>query len=902
MKPINLKIKGINSYVSEQTVDFEKLAECNIFGIFGETGSGKTTILDSIILALYGVSDRDVLQNIINVNTKEAYVEYTFDMENTDGSSTRYFIRRDFRLKPSGLKTEAYLNDVKKKKTIAEMPDNVNAKVLEIIGIGKKEFTKCVALPQGEFDRFLSDTPALRKKTLAKLFDLEQFGIILNEKLKKRKSEVSLNKSTMEEKIAVYQGINQETIDRTEAILKSSDEQLNTLQRQIARDKKLAEAIKEELSVKDELLDNEVNLSIKQSELSEINLIEKQIEYTEKYGDFTILNNKYNNCIDELNRLGEIIETNKKLIQDYAVESERINILMADNKAKIEELETQINNIELEEEKKRLREEKLVSLKNEKAKIEEKLIEISSKLTDTNMNCNRLKDNIITLTHNHKKLEENIFDNMDVIDKLSNCQTFKTKQDFALFLTITKNKINPESLSEVENFNIYDEVISVVHDIENYELGVRKEVSAILHDLKNLDIDEEDIDEIKEEYVRRNEILNKKCDELEDKIIESKEMLASTKSIMETMQVQMDELNDNLEIYKKQIAEFQKETKATKTSDDLSFLVKTLARHKNEDEKLNNALNKIYAQNQKAIIDIEVSNNNIENLKEKVAQLHTALKPFNKATFKAKTDYSLLVEFDDLPELKERVANFHKELSILESNTLALREKTKDYIYTKDDYNSLLEALNSNEEKLTELRVFINVNQITIDIQRKNLDTVNNLQADLDIINKEYEAIEKLESLLAGGALIEFVSEEYMGLITDFANSYVYKISKGKYLLNYDGDFNVIDNFNGGIKRSVKTLSGGERFIVSLSLALGISQSIAVNNNKNFNFFFIDEGFGNLSENYIEKVLQSFDALINLNFTVGFITHVEKMQYYLNSRIHVTKNNTDEGSIIEEFY
>ena len=203
---------------------------------------------------------------------------------------------------------------------------------------------------------------------------------------------------------------------------------------------------------------------------------------------------------------------------------------------------------------------------------------------------------------------------------------------------------------------------------------------------------------------------------------------------------------------------------------------------------------------------------------------------------------------------------------------------------------------------LTELKVFINVNRITIDIQKQNLNTVNELNAELDIVNKQYLAIEKLESLLAGGALIEFVSEEYMGLITDFANSYVYKISKGKYLLNYDGDFNVIDNFNGGIKRSVKTLSGGERFIVSLSLALGISQSIAVNNNKNFNFFFIDEGFGNLSETYIEKVLQSFDALIKLNFTVGFITHVEKMEHYLNSRIHVYKNNTEEGSIIEEYY
>ena len=167
MKPINLKIKGINSYVSEQSVDFNKLAENKIFGIFGETGSGKTTILDSIILALYGVTDRDTLQNIINVNTKDAYVEFTFEMEQTDGKINKYFVRRDDKLRPSGLKADAILNDLTHNKTLAEMPDNVNNKILEIIGIGKKEFTKCIALPQGEFDKFLSDTPAVRKKTLA---------------------------------------------------------------------------------------------------------------------------------------------------------------------------------------------------------------------------------------------------------------------------------------------------------------------------------------------------------------------------------------------------------------------------------------------------------------------------------------------------------------------------------------------------------------------------------------------------------------------------------------------------------------------------------------------------------------------------------------------------------------
>lgn len=902
MKPINLKIKGINSYVSEQSVDFAKLAESNIFGIFGETGSGKTTILDSIILALYGVSDRDSLQNIVNVNTKDAYVEYVFEMENSNGTNTRYMVRRDFKLRPSGLKAEAVLNNLNKKVTIAEMPDNVNNKILEIIGIGKKEFTKCVALPQGEFDRFLSDTPSVRKKTLAKLFDLEQFGIILNEKLKKRKQTVSVNKSTLEEKIAVYDGVNQETIDKTEEILRTSEDQLKSLQRQILRDKKLAENIKTELTIKDELLDNEVNLSIKQSELSEINFIEKQIEYTEKYGEFSILNNKYNSSLDELTELNQVIDTNKDLLKEYSVECDKINILLEDNQQKIEDLESQIKLIEVEEEKRKLHEEKLKSLQDEKNRLNTKIVEVSSRLSETSQECNNIKTSILNLESTYKKLENAIFDNMDTLDKLSNCQTFKTRQDFALFLTITKNKISPENLSEVENFNIYDEVTTVIHDIENYELGVRKEIGEIMRDLNTMDIDYDSIDQMKEDISRKNKQLNSKCDEIDDKIQKARESLAGTRSIMLGLQSQINEYNDNLENIKKQIKECSEYLKETKVSNDFNFLKKTLARHKDEEEKLNASLDKLYTLRQKSIIDIEVSTNNIENLKDRISHLHTQLKPYNKTTFNNKTDNSLLVDSDELSGLKNKVETFYAELTILESNTKLLREKTKDFVYTKDDYNSLIETLLDNEEKLTELKVFINVNQITMDIQKKNLDTVKQLQSELDIVSKDFAAIEKLEQLLSGGALIDFVAEEYMGLITEFANSYVYKISKGKYLLNYDGDFNVIDNFNGGIKRSVKTLSGGERFIVSLSLALGISQSIAINNNKNFNFFFIDEGFGNLSDNYIEKVLQSFDALIQLNFTVGFITHVEKMQYYLNSRIVVTKDNTDEGSKITEYY
>ncbi|MCI5497005.1 MAG: SMC family ATPase [Firmicutes bacterium] len=900
MKPINLKIKGINSYVSEQSVDFNKLAANKIFGIFGETGSGKTTILDSIILALYGVTDRDTLQNIINVNTKDAYVEFTFEMEQTDGKINKYFVRRDYKLRPSGLKADAILNDLTHNKTLAEMPDNVNNKILEIIGIGKKEFTKCIALPQGEFDKFLSDTPAVRKKTLAKLFDLEQFGTILTEKLKKRKSQVSLSKSTLEEKIGVYNGISQDIIDKTVKILKDGSKQEKALTIQIARDKKLAEQIKDELAVKQELLDIEVNLNIKQSELTDINFIEKQIEYTQKYGDYTILTTKFNNCIDEIENLNDVVTKNQQLVINNDEELKKLNILKEDNAQKTNEIGSQLSQVEVLAEKKALHDKQMQELKSQKEETSQKLTDISQKILATNNDLKTIKSNILDLEHNFKQLETQIFDNMDTIDKLNNCETFKTKQDFALFLTITRSKINPDSLAEVENFNIHDEVMQVTHDLENYELGVRKEISDILKDLSNYEIDLDNLQEIKKDILAQNEKLNDKCDKIEDAIVVLKEKQASTKSSLESLLDKQNELNDSLQKIKSQI-ETLKVQDVELPAKDIDYLNKTLAMYQQEAQKLDDKITKLVATKQKAIIDIEVATTNIENNKDKLNTLNTQLKPYNKTTFQERVDKNLLLNPSEIESLQQKVDDYKKELQVLESNAQKLREKSKDYIYSKSDYSSLIEDISKNEEKLTDLKVFINVNQITLDIQKQNLETVLILQKDLDSVNKDYNAIEQLEAMLSGGALIDFVAEEYMGLITEFANSYVYKISNGKYLLNYDGDFNVIDNFNGGIKRSVKTLSGGERFIVSLSLALGISQSIAVNNNKNFNFFFIDEGFGNLSENYIEKVLQSFDALIKLNFTVGFITHVEKMEYYLNNRIVVTKT-PDDGSKIEQYY
>lgn len=285
---------------------------------------------------------------------------------------------------------------------------------------------------------------------------------------------------------------------------------------------------------------------------------------------------------------------------------------------------------------------------------------------------------------------------------------------------------------------------------------------------------------------------------------------------------------------------------------------------------------------------------------------------------------------EEIEKLKSEIpANFSSEnfeTEINEDNYVNYVNDFNNFEKQKNYFETLVENLSnelnnqpintkmveSKRENLTKLQNLVNETKVKLGIDETNyknnverLIKQNKLETDLHGVHEDLKLTQKLASYISKNALVDFVSEEYLYLISEYANKFVYSISRGKYMLKYSaknsGEFVAIDNFNGGIERGIKTLSGGERFIFSLGLALGVSQSIAVNNNKTFNFFFIDEGFGNLSEDYIDDVLSCFDSLIKLDFTVGFITHVDKMQEYITNKIIVTKENNEEGSIITEY-
>ena len=95
MIPLKLTLKGIYSYREKQVIDFTRLTEANLFGIFGSVGSGKSTILEAISFALYGETERlnkrdDRNYNMMNLKSEELLIDFIFKAGN--GEDYRFVV------------------------------------------------------------------------------------------------------------------------------------------------------------------------------------------------------------------------------------------------------------------------------------------------------------------------------------------------------------------------------------------------------------------------------------------------------------------------------------------------------------------------------------------------------------------------------------------------------------------------------------------------------------------------------------------------------------------------------------------------------------------------------------------------------------------------------------------
>ncbi|MEI6682458.1 MAG: AAA family ATPase [Bacteroidota bacterium] len=174
------------------------------------------------------------------------------------------------------------------------------------------------------------------------------------------------------------------------------------------------------------------------------------------------------------------------------------------------------------------------------------------------------------------------------------------------------------------------------------------------------------------------------------------------------------------------------------------------------------------------------------------------------------------------------------------------------------------------------------------------------LKKDLDKATIRGKDITELKNLFRGSGFVNYVSTVYLDNLCKAANERFGKLTRQKLGLELaeDNSFQVRDYMNEGHLRNVKTLSGGQTFQASLSLALSLADSIHKLAGSSENFFFLDEGFGTLDKDTLDVAFETLKSLSKENRIVGVISHVEEMQTEIETYLKVT-NDENHGSVVK---
>jgi len=224
MKPIFLKFCGINSYAKEFCIDFESLAKDGIFGIFGATGSGKSTILDAITLALYGKVPRHnktTHSSFVNSDSSTASVEFIFEATMTGGEKSRFEIHRVYKKNnKGGVNVSKCLFRLVDGDILADRKEGeVNTAIIAAVGLSYEDFTRSVFLPQNKFNEFMFLDSKDRSKMLERLFDLEKFGEGLKSRINAFESRAKTAVENCELNISFYGEISAEMLSEKQNLL-----------------------------------------------------------------------------------------------------------------------------------------------------------------------------------------------------------------------------------------------------------------------------------------------------------------------------------------------------------------------------------------------------------------------------------------------------------------------------------------------------------------------------------------------------------------------------------------------------------------------------------------------------------------------------------------------------------
>ena len=892
MKPKSLVVEGLFSFLTKQEIDFTLLTKDGIFGIFGDTGSGKSAVLDSMVFALYGDTGRGDNHQILNLQSNLAFCEFTFSMQNFNRSKT-YSISRTLKLKKDGSAEQsacAYEILHNEKQLITEGAVRVNKFTEELIGLNIKEFKKCIAIPQGEFANFLRATHSEQSQIMGHLFSLEIYGDILNRKLNIYIDSIELEKSNIEGKLSVYADINKDKKDELKKSLKAIESNLKTLKSEFNN-------YKEKNSKFEKYLEILNKLNFECEELKKLNALKPDIDLkvieVQKIKSAIQIYPQIKNVDDLLKQQnkaqGKKI-TLERVFNDAKKELENFLKIFESRKEKAEKEIADVifvlNNIEplnLEQQKLNRNLNRMKELKNEYKKNFSKIKE-DQKILDDLLIQEKISDQKLILEKNAlNKLDTEIFTLVKVQDvRISSAKGeifFGANKHFNDGLNSAKN--------EFENVDMHFKALKGYLDS-----GLRKTTqyeslkadACPKFDLSELLFNKDKLQNNVDSILDKQKNSDAKKSELKIEIAKNKQVLLSIESEGKSLNVQIEE---SKAIFKN--ASLDSESDFLKLSEEKKLLMENLKFSLNMLEQEKNNLSEKFKNSEleyaKSLESYRIITNNKERAEIDGLKI---LKEFNFKDF-LQVNYFYLQK-ENLQVLEKQILKFDEDYKKSNITEKALKEEIEIL-----DLKDIDETVSVHYKKIEEDLEAAQKQKGDLEGQVKSFIAK---EKELIVLNKEYaincrksETADKLRKGIKNKALMDFAVKEYFIDICDAASEKLSYLSDGKFELVFDNGFFIKDNLNGGKQRDVCTLSGGETFLVSLSLAVSLSEAIVSMSNKPIEFFFLDEGFGTLDENLVDTVMTALEKLTKTHFCIGLISHVSELKTRILNKLVLEKTN-----------
>jgi exonuclease SbcC len=234
----------------------------------------------------------------------------------------------------------------------------------------------------------------------------------------------------------------------------------------------------------------------------------------------------------------------------------------------------------------------------------------------------------------------------------------------------------------------------------------------------------------------------------------------------------------------------------------------------------------------------------------------------------------------DAEKMDAEIRAYEQQVASTNARIKVLKAEEGIEEFSEDRFKSLQEEVTSAKEKEKILQSQVTLlNQELLSISQK-LKEKQSLLGEFERIEARETNLRELDRLFSGKGFVRYVSSIYLRELCNTANKRFRMLTKNSLSLEIDDSntFWVMDYLNGGKKRLLKTLSGGQTFQASLCLALALAEKVKALNQADQSFFFLDEGFGALDKNSLRVVFETLKALRHENRVVGIISHVEELQ------------------------